>query len=57
MVHSTQSCAFVIPKASTKKRIQEDANIFDFEISAKHMKELDDLNEDYHCTWDPSDIL
>jgi diketogulonate reductase-like aldo/keto reductase len=46
----------VIPKATSKERINENANIFDFEISEEHMKTLDSLNKNYHCTWDPNTI-
>eukprot|EP00475_Leptophrys_vorax_P041073 TRINITY_DN7715_c0_g1_i4.p1 TRINITY_DN7715_c0_g1~~TRINITY_DN7715_c0_g1_i4.p1 ORF type:complete len:278 (+),score=78.79 TRINITY_DN7715_c0_g1_i4:160-993(+) len=46
----------VIPKSSSDERIEENFNLFDFEISADDMQALDDMNEDWHCTWDPTDI-
>lgn len=45
-----------IPKSATKKRIEENATIFDFSISEKDMAFIDSLNEDFRCTWDPSEI-
>jgi len=45
-----------IPKSATKKRIEENASIFDFSISEKDMASIDSLNEDFRCTWDPSEI-
>lgn len=45
-----------IPKSSSKKRIRENAAVFDLEIDDEDMSALDSLNKDYHCTWDPTDI-
>ena len=44
----------VIPKSSDKQHIQDNADVFDFEISEEDMCRLDDLDEDYRCTWDPT---
>ncbi len=38
----------IIPKSSHPDRIRENADIFDFELSAGDMAMLDDLNEDYY---------
>jgi len=46
----------VIPKSSNENRIKENIDIFDFEISEEDMKKLDDLNEDWHCTWNPTTV-
>jgi len=46
----------VIPKSSQKKRIEENASVFDFQISDKDMTFIDSLHEDHRCTWDPSNI-
>lgn len=45
----------VIPKSANKQRIEENAAVFDFEISASHMAQLNDLHEDLRVSWDPTD--
>jgi diketogulonate reductase-like aldo/keto reductase len=45
-----------IPKASSEKHIRENADVFDFEISAEDMQALASLNSDLRFCWDPSDI-
>ena len=44
----------VIPKSANRKRIFENADVFDFEISAEDMQLLDNFNEDLRTCWDPS---
>jgi diketogulonate reductase-like aldo/keto reductase len=44
----------VIPKSSSRKRILENADIFDFSISSADVKKLDSLSEGYRVAWDPS---
>jgi diketogulonate reductase-like aldo/keto reductase len=44
-----------IPKSENLKRIAENADVFDFEIEDADMEKLDQLNENYSCTWDPTD--
>ncbi len=44
----------VIPKSSSKNRIEENANIFDFAISAEDMKVLAGFDENYIVAWDPT---
>ncbi len=46
----------VIPKSSNRERIIENANVFDFKIKSEDMQRLDNLNENYRCTWNPSNI-
>ncbi|MFO8018938.1 MAG: aldo/keto reductase [Promethearchaeia archaeon] len=36
-----------IPKSSNRSHIKENAEIFDFELTAEDMRQLDDLNEDF----------
>jgi diketogulonate reductase-like aldo/keto reductase len=45
-----------IPKSSRKVRIEQNKNIFDFELSAHDMKSLDSLNEGLRTGWDPSNV-
>jgi diketogulonate reductase-like aldo/keto reductase len=45
----------VIPKSSNRRRILENAAVFDFEISHDDMKLLDTFNENLRTCWDPSD--
>lgn len=47
----------VIPKATSKARIEENLDVYGFGISEADMKALDDLHEDYHCTWNPTGVL
>ena len=44
----------VIPKSANRKRIFEDADIFDFEITAEDMAILDRFNENLRTCWDPT---
>ena len=48
-----QHDVIVFPKSIHKERIQENANVFDFEISASDMALLDGLNEDLVTSWRP----
>ena len=43
----------VIPKSSNPARITQNANIFDFQISADEMVQLDGLDDDYRFCPDP----
>ncbi|MFN3694614.1 MAG: aldo/keto reductase [Ignavibacterium sp.] len=45
-----------IPKSSDKKRIKENAEVFDFQLSKEDMQQLDSLNENFRVSWDPSEI-
>jgi diketogulonate reductase-like aldo/keto reductase len=45
-----------IPKSARKARIEENAALYDFELSADEMVRLDALNEDYRTTWDPTTV-
>jgi diketogulonate reductase-like aldo/keto reductase len=45
----------VIPKSADRRRIEENAAVFDFELSGEHMSYLNALNENLHITWDPTD--
>lgn len=44
----------VIPKSADRTRIFENADVFDFEITAGDMQHLDRFNEDLRTCWDPT---
>jgi diketogulonate reductase-like aldo/keto reductase len=46
----------VIPKSVRRTRIEENAGVFDFTLSAEDMAELDSLNENFHTEWDPTEV-
>jgi len=43
----------VLPKSKIEKRVMENADVFDFEISEEDMENLDGFNEDLHTCWNP----
>lgn len=45
----------VLPKSATRKRILENADVFNFEIGHEDMQLLDRFNEDLRTCWDPTD--
>ncbi len=52
-----QKGVIVIPKSSQIEHIKENADVFDFNISEADIIALDNLNENYHSTWDPTNVL
>lgn len=46
----------VLPKSSRRERIEENADVFDFQISGEDMEALDSLDENLHTCWDPAEI-
>jgi diketogulonate reductase-like aldo/keto reductase len=46
----------VIPKSVRTERIDENAALFDFELSGDDMAQLDRLDEGYRTCWDPSRV-
>jgi len=44
----------VIPKSANRQRIVENADVFDFTISAGDMRALDGFNENLRTCWDPT---
>jgi diketogulonate reductase-like aldo/keto reductase len=49
-----QTGLVVIPKSANRKRIFEDADVFDFEITVEDMQLLDRFNENLRTCWDPT---
>jgi diketogulonate reductase-like aldo/keto reductase len=45
----------VIPKSADRGRIFENAEVFDFEITAEDMQTLNRFNENLRTCWDPTD--
>jgi len=50
---SLQTGLVVIPKASSPVHLRENADVFNFEISADDMQILNSFNEDLHICWNP----
>ena len=44
----------VIPKSANRRRIFEDADVFDFEITVADMQLLDRFNDNLRTCWDPT---
>lgn len=44
-----------LPKSKRKARIEENGDVFGFEIPGEDMRTLDALHEDLHTCWDPTD--
>ena len=53
---SLQHGLVVIPKSVKPERIQENAAVFDLELTAKEMERLDALDERSHVAWNPEDL-
>lgn len=51
-----QQQVVVLPKSVHQARIQENADVFDFALSASEMQALNQLNQDRHFCWDPTDV-
>jgi diketogulonate reductase-like aldo/keto reductase len=45
-----------IPKSDKIPHIQTNADVFYFEISDEDMHAIDEMNENWHCTWNPEDV-
>jgi methylglyoxal/glyoxal reductase len=46
----------ILPKSTREERIRENSNVFDFELSARDMAELDALDERLVTGWDPETV-
>lgn len=53
---SLQHGAIPIPKSTQKERIEENIQVFDFELSLEEMEQLDGLNQNLHIRSDPGKL-
>lgn len=53
---SIQNGVVTIPKSITKKRIQENCQVFGFQLEESDMAALGSLHDGRHVTWDPTDV-
>ncbi|MBK3495009.1 aldo/keto reductase [Viridibacillus sp. YIM B01967] len=51
-----QNKVVTIPKSMTESRMEENINIFDFELSAEEMTQIDALNENLRCGPNPDEF-
>ncbi|KAG0355838.1 hypothetical protein BG005_005244 [Podila minutissima] len=51
---SLQKGFIVIPKSANKDRIEQNADVFDFDLADGDMNVLDSLNENFVAEWDPT---
>ncbi|KAG7523711.1 putative oxidoreductase [Solea senegalensis] len=53
---SIQNGVVTIPKSTKKERIQENFNVFDFQLEDEDMAMLRGLHDGRHVTWDPTNV-
>lgn len=53
---SVQNDIIPIPKTTHKDRMEENINIFDFQLDIADMERLNNLNENLRTCWDPSNV-
>lgn len=53
---SLQHNLIVLPKSSQFDRIKENADVFDFELSAEDMNALDNIDDTLRTCWDPTGV-
>lgn len=51
---SLQHDCIVLPKSIHRERIEENARVFDFELTPAEISALDALNENFRTCWDPT---
>jgi len=53
---SLQRGIITIPKSTKVNRVQENYNVFKFELNSEQMSKLDNLQRNLRVTWDPSNV-
>ncbi|HQT45541.1 MAG TPA: aldo/keto reductase, partial [Candidatus Micrarchaeota archaeon] len=53
---SVQHGVIPLPRSKNPARIEENAGIFDFNLTGKEMKALDSFDEGLRMTWDPEEM-
>ncbi len=53
---SLQHNLIVLPKSARYERIKQNADVFDFELSAEDMDALNNINDTLRTCWDPSRV-
>ena len=53
---SMQNGCVPLPKSIHKERIEENINVFDFELSLDEMVSINSLNENFHLSPDPTNL-
>ena len=53
---SLQHGAIPLPKSTHRERIEENIKVFDFELEAEEMKQLNSLNQNLHLRADPTNL-
>lgn len=51
-----QSGLLTVPKSGNRKRIQENIDIFDFELTQEEMYKIEHINEDYRVRFNPDTV-
>ncbi len=46
----------VLPKSANQSRIKENAQVYDFNLEESDRRTLNELNQNWHCTWDPTNV-
>ena len=47
----------ILPKSVHPERVQQNANVFDFNLDAKDLEQIKTLDRNYRTCWDPTHVL
>ncbi len=54
---NVQKGNIILPKSTNPERIEQNSEVFGFELSAEEILKIDGLNENLRTCWDPSDLV